>query len=228
MYLWACGNLLVSTTVKFKYQVVYKFYQGMRWPDLEESDVGGVGEAGGAVAAGSRVRASIRLSPEAAVVWSSLDKPSRVRLGALFNELIVWYGRTRRLPLPPITMLLEASELLTKGFEACKEQLAATEREVERLARELEEVKARLRDQQELESKLREAEQTIASLRNALSIAEAKIEQYKDKLNHYRNWESRLAQILCPHLEDLKTLAAGDKRAVVELEALCWPKRDRG
>lgn len=200
---------------------------------MERADVGGEGVGGSEGAestavAPSQARASIRLSPEAMVVWSRLDKASRVRLGALFNELVVWYGRTGRLPVAPISVIMSASELVAKGFEVCREELSKAEKEVARLSRELEEVKARLRNQQELEAKLREAEQTVASLRNALSMAEAKIEQYKDKLNHHRNRESRLAQILCPHFEYLKTLVAGDKRAVVELEALCWPKTDRG
>jgi uncharacterized coiled-coil protein SlyX len=206
--------------------VIYKFYHGMRWFDLERADVGGRGSEGEEV--GSQVRASIRLSPEATVVWARLDKATRVRLGALFNELVVWYGRTGRLPVAPISVIMSASELITKGFEVCREELSKAEKEVARLTRELEEVKAKLRNQQELEARLGEAEQTVAGLRSALSTAEAKLEQYKEKLNQYKSWEARLVAILCPHLEDLKALVAGDRRAVVELEALCWPKSDRG
>jgi len=201
---------------------------------LVEFDVGGVGEGVGAEGEGataigpSQARASIRLSPEAATVWVRLDRASRVRLGALFNELVVWYGRTGRLPVAPISVILSASELITRGFEVCREELSKAEREIARLTRELEEVKAKLRNQQELEARLGEAEQTVARLRSALSTAEAKLEQYKEKVNQYKSWEARLASILCPHLEDLKALVAGDRRAVVELEALCWPKSDRG
>jgi uncharacterized coiled-coil protein SlyX len=205
----------------------------MGWFDLERSDVvdvggrGSEGEVPTAVGA-SQARASIRLSPEAATVWARLDRASRFRLGALFNELVVWYGRTGKLPVAPISVILSASELITRGFEVCREELSKAEKEIARLTGELEETKARLKNQQELEARLREAEQAVAGLRNALSMAEAKLEQYKDKLNHYKNREARLAQILCPHLEDLKTLVAGDKRAVVELEALCWPRSNRG
>ena len=207
---------------------------------MVEFDVGGAGEGvgpegEGATAVGSpqarargEARASIRLSPEAATVWARLDRASRVRLGALFNELVVWYGRTGRLPVAPISVILSASELITRGFEVCREELSKAEREIARLTRELEEVKAKLRNQQELEARLGEAEQTVARLRSALSTAEAKLEQYKEKVNQYKSWEARLASILCPHLEDLKALVAGDRRAVVELEALCWPKSDRG
>ena len=199
---------------------------------MERADVGGAGGRGSegeeVAAVGSQVRASIRLSPEAAVVWARLDKATRVRLGALFNELVVWYGRTGRLPVAPISVIMSASELITKGFEVCREELSKAEKEIARLQRELEDARAKLRNQQELEARLGEAEQTVAGLRNALSVAEAKLEQYKEKLNQYKSWEARLAQILCPHLEDLKALVAGDRRAVVELEALCWPKSDRG
>jgi Skp family chaperone for outer membrane proteins len=205
----------------------------MGWFDLERSDVEGVGGRGsegeGSTAVGaSQARASIRLTPEAAVVWARLDRASRVRLGALFNELVVWYGRTGRLPVAPVSVIMSASELIAKGFEVCREELSKAEKEIARLARELEEAKARLRNQQELENKIREAEQAIVSLRNALSTAEAKLEQYKDKLNHYKNRESRLAQALCPHMEEIKTLLAGNQRAVIELEALCWPKSGSG
>jgi uncharacterized coiled-coil protein SlyX len=209
--------------------VIYKFYHGMRWFDLERVDVGGAGGGGSGsegegVSTPSQVRASIRLSPEAAAVWSRLDKASRVRLGALFNELVVWYGRTGRLPVAPISVIMSASELITRGFEVCREELSKAEKDIARLSRELEEVKARLKNQQELEARLGEAEHTIAGLRNTLSAAEAKLEQYKDKLNHYKNWQARLATILCPHLEEIKTLLVGNQRAVVELEALCWHK----
>jgi hypothetical protein len=207
--------------------VVYKFYQAMGWFDLERADVGGAGSEGGEVAAaGPQVRASIRLSPEASVVWGGLDKASRVRLGALFNELVVWYGRTGRLPVAPISVIMSASELITRGFEVCREDLSRAEREVARLSGELEEAKARLRDRQELESKLKEAQQAVSSLREALSTAESKLEQYKDEVGRYKNRMARLAQTLCPHLEELKLLVKESRRAAVELEALCWPKEE--
>jgi uncharacterized coiled-coil protein SlyX len=207
----------------------------MRWFDLREVDVGGAGGRGFgsegeevAVIGSKEARASIRLSPEAAVVWSGLGKAAKVRLGALFNELIVWYGRTGRLPVAPISVIMSASELITRGFEICREELSKAEREVARLSRELEEVKARLKSQQELEARLVEAEQAIAGLRDALSAAEARLEQYKGRLNHYKNWQARLAATLCPHLDEIRTLLAKDQKATVELEALCWPKSDRG
>jgi hypothetical protein len=196
---------------------------------LVRFDVGGAGGRGSgsegeeSTAVGPQARASIRLSPEATVVWVRLDKAARIRLGALFNELVVWYGRTGRLPVAPISVIMSASELITRGFEVCREDLSKAEREVARLSRELEDVKAKLKDQQELESKLKEAQQAVVSLRDALSTAEAKLEQYKDEVNHYKNRLVRLAQILCPHVEELKQLARNPREAV-ELEALCWPK----
>jgi DNA repair exonuclease SbcCD ATPase subunit len=200
----------------------------MRWSDLEEPDVGGVGGRGGGgevVRARGEARASIRLSPEAAEVWAGLDKASKASLGAFFNEVIVWYGRTRRHPIPPARVALEAMEMAARGFEACKFKLEEAEAEIERLRGEVEEAKAKLRSMQELEARLREAEVTTATLKGELSTAETKLKQCNERIEHYRRWAERLAQIICPHLDKLKTTIA-DQKATIELEALCWRKRE--
>jgi hypothetical protein len=87
-----------------------------------------------------QVRASIRLKPEAAEVWSRLDRASRARLGSIFNELVILYGRIGGIPIIPISAIPQTPDLVVRAFEVYE-----LRREVERLSRELEEVKAKLR-----------------------------------------------------------------------------------
>lgn len=196
---------------------------------MERFDVGGEGGSGsegegaGSADAGSQVRASIRLSPEAAVVWGRLDRAGKVRLGALFNELVVWYGRTGRLPVAPISVVLSASEIIAKGFEVCRERLAGAEAEAERLRGEAERLKSRAVDEQA-------CRQQLESLSRQLEEAKAREAQLQQQLGRLRRSlelerarTQRLAQMLCPHVDELKRLA-GSPREAVELEALCWPK----
>jgi hypothetical protein len=200
----------------------------MGWFDLERSDVGGVGGRGSegeVVRARGEARASIRLSPEAAEVWAGMDKVTRASMGALFNELIVWYGRTRRHPIPPARVALEAMEMAARGFEACKWKLEEAEAEIKRLREEVEEAKAKIRSMQELEARLREAEAATATLKGELSTTETKLKQCNERTEHYRRWVERLAQIICPHLDKLKATIA-DQKVAIELEALCWRKRE--
>lgn len=195
---------------------------------MERFDVGGVGGRGSegeGVRARGEARASIRLSPEAAEVWASLDKASKASLGAFFNEVIVWYGRTRRHPVPPSKLALEAMEMAARGFEACRWKLEEAEAEIRRLREEVEEAKAKIRSIQELEARLREAEAATATLKGELSTTETKLKQCNERTEHYRRWVERLAQITCPHLDKLKTTIA-DQKAAIELEALCWRKRE--
>jgi predicted nucleic acid-binding Zn-ribbon protein len=152
-----------------------------------------------------------------------MDRVSRAGLGALFNEMIVWYGRTRRHPVPPARVALEALEVAARGFEACKWKLEEAEAEVGRLRSEVEQLKKRALDEhtyrQQLEAlnrqleegKAREAQlqQQLGQLRRSLELERARLQ--------------RLAQILCPHIDELKQLAR-NQRDAVELEALCWPR----
>jgi hypothetical protein len=201
--------------------------QGLRWFDLERGDVGGAGGAGSegeeSAAAGPQPRACIRLKPEAAAVWSRLDKVARIQFGAMLNQLVVWYGRTGSVPVAPVDVILSGSEMITRWYTACREQVSVLEGEVGRLRGELERLKqgaasgdmyrqqaeALQRQLEEERARAAQLQQQLGQLRRGLELEKARIQ--------------RLAQILCPHLEELKQLARNPREAV-ELEALCWPK----
>ena len=85
-----------------------------------------------------RVRASIRLKPEAAEAWSKLDRSARVQLGALFNQLVLLYARTGTLPPAPLDVLVESSDTALRWYMACRERVKELELELDRLKRELE------------------------------------------------------------------------------------------
>jgi DNA repair exonuclease SbcCD ATPase subunit len=201
--------------------------QGLRWFDLESGDVGGAGVEGEEVAGSRQPRACIRLKPEAAAVWSRLDKVARIQFGAMLNQLVVWYGRTGSVPAAPVDVILSGSEMITKWYMACREQVSVLEGEVGRLRGELERLKqgaaSRVACEQRAEALQRQLEeerarsaqlqQQLGQLRRGLELEKARVQ--------------RLAQILCPHLEKLKQLAR-NPREEVELEALCWPKEGAG
>jgi hypothetical protein len=196
--------------------------QRLRWFDVERGDAGGAG-GGESEAADTQPRACIRLKPEAAAVWSRLDKGARAQFGAALNQLVVWYGRTGSMPVAPIDVILSGSEMITKWYMACREQVSALEGEIGRLRGELErlgkETASRVVYKQQAEALQRQLEeeragvaqlqQQLAQLRRGLELEKARVQ--------------RLAQILCPHLDEVKRLARNQREAV-ELEALCWPK----
>jgi DNA repair exonuclease SbcCD ATPase subunit len=185
--------------------------------------VAGVGAEG--EVEGRQVRASIRLTPEAAEVWLRLDKASRVRLGALFNELIVWYGRTSRLPVAPISYILDASAMLVKGYEACKDRLSHVEGENEKLRGEIQELKQRLATEQAYRQQIEALARQLEEEKARAQQLEKQKEQLRDRIKHVEGQIERLAQILCPHEDKIKAIIAGDSRAVVEIEALCWRRK---
>jgi hypothetical protein len=197
--------------------------QRLRWFDLERGDVGG----GESAAADTQPRACIRLKPEAAAVWSRLDKGARAQFGAMLNQLVVWYGRTGNVPVAPIDVILSGSEMITKWYMACRERVSVLEGEVGRLRGELErlerEAASRAVYKQHAEALQRQLEgeragaaqlqQQLGQLRRGLELEKARVQ--------------RLAQILCPHLGELKRLARSPREAT-ELEALCWPREGAG
>ncbi len=189
---------------------------------MERGDVGGAGSEGGEPA-GSQPRACIRLKPEAAAVWSGLDKAARIQFGAVLNQLVVWYGRTGSMPVAPIDVILSGSEMITRWYTACREQVSVLEGEVGRLRGELERLKQGMasgdmyRQQAEaLQRQLEEERARAAQLQQQLGQLKRGLELEKARVQ-------RLAQILCPHLEELKQLAR-NPREEAELEALCWPR----
>ncbi len=193
---------------------------------MERVDVGGAGSEGGEPA-GSQPRACIRLKPEAAAVWSRLDKVARIQFGAMLNQLVVWYGKTGSVPVAPIDVILSGSETITRWYTACREQVSALEGEVGRLRGELERLERELEQgaasgyvyKQQAEALQRQLEEERA---RAVQLQQ-QLGQLKRGLELEKARVQRLAQILCPHLEEVKRLARSQREAV-ELEALCWPR----
>jgi predicted nuclease with TOPRIM domain len=172
---------------------------------------------GGGNSAG-QVRASIRLKPEVAKVWARLDKATRARLGTLFNELVLLYGRTGR--LPAVEMLDIASlDLLVKGLDICRAQLRLALEEIDRLEGELESIKARLGDMEVLEGRLKEARASLENLRKHASSLESDLRECRDEANYYGYLLFRLAELLCDRKDELASLV-GDQGATY-VEALC-------
>jgi hypothetical protein len=165
-----------------------------------------------------QVRASIRLKPEVAKVWARLDKASKARLGTLFNDLVLLYGRTGKLPV--VEMLDIASlDLLVKSLDICRAQLRLASEEVDRLEGELENIKARLGDMEVLEGRLKEAQTSLENLRKHASSLESDLRECRDEANYYGYLLFRLAELLCDRKEELASLV-GDRGATY-VEALC-------
>jgi DNA repair exonuclease SbcCD ATPase subunit len=173
-----------------------------------------LGEGGSA----GQVRASIRLRPEVAKVWARLDKATRARLGALFNDLVLLYGKTGR--LPAVEMLDIASlDLLIKGLDICRAQLRLASEDIDRLKGELENVKARLGDIEVLEGRLKEAQASLENLRKHASSLESDLRECRDEANYYGHLLLKLAELLCNRRDELASLV-GDQGATY-VEALC-------
>jgi hypothetical protein len=165
-----------------------------------------------------QVRASIRLKPEVAKVWVGLDKVTRARLGALFNDLVLLYGKTGK--LPGVEMLdIVSLDLLVKGLDICKAQLRLALEEIDRLEDEIENVKARLGDMEVLEGRLKEAQASLENLRKYASSLESDLRECRDEASYYGHLVFRLAELLCPHKEKLASLV-GDLGSTY-VEALC-------
>jgi predicted nuclease with TOPRIM domain len=172
---------------------------------------------GGGNSAG-QVRASIRLKPEVAKVWARLDKATRARLGALFNELVLLYGRTGRLPAAEM-LDIAALDLLVKGLDICRAQLRLALEEIDRLEGELENIKARLGDMEALQGRLKEAQTSLENLRKHASSLESDLRECRDEANYYGYLLFRLAELLCDRKGELASLV-GDQGATY-VEALC-------
>jgi chromosome segregation ATPase len=173
----------------------------------------------------SSVVARIRLTPEAASVWSSLDKSVKIKLGALFNEMVISYSREGKLPAMSLQVSESTLKLITTGFEACKMQLETCKNEVELARAEVNKLR------QEIEH-TRELTETIKNLNKQLNEARGREEQLKQQVEklqrenkHLKDWLGRLTNILCPQLETLKSIYSNNSRAVIELESLCWQKQ---
>lgn len=132
--------------------------------------------------------------------------------------MVVSYAREGKLPLMSLSVSDEALRLIITGFEACKQEVELTKAEVNGLKQEVEHA--------------REASETIKNLNKQLNEAREREEQLKQQMEklqrenrHVKDRLETLANILCPQMETLKSIYSSDHRAMVELESLCWRKR---
>jgi hypothetical protein len=165
-----------------------------------------------------QVRASIRLKPEVAKVWARLDKATKARFGTLFNDLVLLYGKTGKLPAAEM-LDIATLDLLVKGLDICRAQLSMASKEIDRLEGELEDVKARLGDMEVLEARLKEARESLENLRKHASSLESDLRECRDKVNYYGYLLFRLAELLCDRKEELAGLVGNQGATYVE--ALC-------
>jgi len=175
-------------------------------------------EAGGA-------RACIRLSGGALQAWSSLTKPEKERLAAAFKEIIVYYAASRRLPIPPLHIVLQATDTIATAYTVCEQEKKKLQEQLAELEEELEELKQRLTAEQAHRQQVETLQRQLEEERVRANQLERQAEQLKERIKHVEAYVERLATILCPHQDKVKQLLAGDRRAEVELEALCWRRR---
>jgi len=176
---------------------------------------------------GEKVRPRITLSSEAGVVWEKLGRAERVRLASLFSELVVYYAETGKVPVVPLKVLLDASEMLARAYDVCKSENSVLKAGFEKLERDLEVCRSELRGAQ---SKLAEAEARfkgeVEELRAALGQAQDKIRQLEaanEKLNANAKIMARRFETLkfiCQAYEVLLRVARSEAERI-ELDILC-------
>jgi chromosome segregation ATPase len=172
-------------------------------------------------------RACIRLSGGALQAWSSLTKAEKERLAAAFKEIIAYYAASRRLPIPPLHIVLQATDTVATAYTVCEQEKRKLQERVADLEEEIEELKQRLTAEQAHRQQVEALQRQLEEERGRLQQLERQAEQLKERIKHMEAYVERLASILCPHLDDLKALVRGDQRAEVELEALCWRRRGK-
>jgi predicted nucleic acid-binding Zn-ribbon protein len=175
--------------------------------------------------AGQEARACIRLSGGALQAWNSMSRSEKVRLATLFKELILYYAASKRLPIPPLQVVLQATDTVATAYTVCEQEKRKLQERTADLEEEIEELKQRLATgetyKQQVETIARQLEEEKARAQQ-LERLQA---QLRDRIKHMENQLERLATTLCPHEDKLKQMLAGDSRAVVEIEALCWRRR---
>jgi len=190
---------------------------------LSESDV--------EVEGGRRVRPRITLSSRAGVVWEQLSRAERVRLASLFSELVVYYAETGRMPVVPIKVLLEASEMVARAYDVCKSENNMLKSGFEKLERDLEACRGELRGAQariaETESRLKgEVEELRAKLEKAQDRVK-QLEVANEKLNMSVRITARRFETLkfiCQAYETLLRVARSEAERA-ELDLLCRGER---
>jgi DNA repair exonuclease SbcCD ATPase subunit len=170
-------------------------------------------------------RACIRLSGATLQAWSSLTKAEKERLAATFKEIIVYYVASRRLPIPPLHVVLQATDTVATAYTVCEQEKKKLQERTAELEEELEELKQRLAAEQAYRQQVEALQRQLDEERGKLQQLERLQAQLKDKIKHLESQLDKLAQILCPHADKLKQMLAGDQRVVVEIEALCWRRK---
>jgi predicted nucleic acid-binding Zn-ribbon protein len=170
-------------------------------------------------------RACIRLSGGALQAWSSLTKAEKERLAATFKEIIVYYAASRRLPIPPLHIVLQAADTIATAYTVCEQEKKKLQEKVADLEEELEEIKQKLTAEQAYRQQIEALNRQLEEEKARAQQLEKQLKQVKEKAEHTERYVEKLASILCPYLDDLKALVRGDQKATVELEALCWRRR---
>lgn len=170
-------------------------------------------------------RACIRLSGGALQAWSSLTKAEKERLAATFKEIIVYYAASRRLPIPPLHIVLQATDTIATAYTVCEQEKKKLQEKVADLEEELEELKQKLTAEQAYRHQIEALNRQLEEEKARAQQLEKQLKQVKEKAEHTERYVEKLASILCPYLDDLKALVRGDQKATVELEALCWRRR---
>jgi len=170
-------------------------------------------------AEGVRVRACVKLSPRASLVWDSMPRAEKVRVAGLFSEIVLYYHRTKRLPVASLDTLLKAVDIVTTGFEACLEAKTALEKAVEKAEAEIRRLEAQA-------AEARRHGEEADKLRQTLQQAQQRIEQLEataKKLNAMNeSLRRRLERLkfICRDHSRLQTLARTEWEKT-ELETLC-------
>jgi len=185
---------------------------------LSEADVG---------VEGVRARACVTLSREASAVWGEFSKAEKIRVASIFSELVLYYARTKRLPVASVDVIMHAADVVKKAYDVCLREKGELEKDVDRLRGELEACRSGLREAQarltEAESKLkREVEELRAKLEKAQERVE-QLEAANEKLNmSVRITALRLETLkfVCKAYETLLRVARSEAERA-ELDLLC-------
>jgi Fe-S cluster assembly scaffold protein SufB len=172
-------------------------------------------------------RACIRLNGAALQAWASLTKPEKERLAAAFKEIIAYYATSRRLPIPPLHIVLQATDTIATAYTVCEQEKRKLQEQLSDLEEEVEELKQRLATEQAHRQQVETIARQLEEEKARTQQLERLQAQLRDKIKHLEGQLERLATILCPHEDKIKKILAGDQRATVELEALCWKRRSQ-
>jgi hypothetical protein len=98
----------------------------------------------GDVGAEARKRACISLTRRASEVWSTFSKAEKVRVASIFSELVLYYARTRRMPVASIDIVLQAADVVKEAYEICLKEKGELEKAVARFRGEVEELREKV------------------------------------------------------------------------------------